>query len=119
MSGVGPNQETPALLTSTSTGPACWSRSSTPAPAGSLRSAAAKRAFPPSAAMASTTAAAPAGVAPVHDDLGAVPGQLPGRGLADAGGRAGDQRAQAFEVSLVSCHGADCSGSGPGRVSDA
>ena len=47
---------------------------------------------------------AAAGVAPVHDDLGAVPRQLLGRRLADAGGRAGDQRAQAFKVSLlVSC----------------
>jgi len=36
----------------------------------------------------------------VHDHLGAAPGQLFGRCLADARGRAGDQRAQALEVSL-------------------
>src|SRR5580693_2060472 len=53
-SGVGPNQETPALLTSTSTVSACLARSSSSA--GLLRSAAAKRALPPSAVMASTTA---------------------------------------------------------------
>jgi hypothetical protein len=35
----------------------------------------------------------------VHDDLGAAPGQLFGRCLADARGRAGDQSAQTFKVS--------------------
>src|SRR5580693_5385112 len=54
-SAVGPNQENPALLTRTSTGPACSARwSSWPR---SLRSAAMKRALPPPAVMASTTAA--------------------------------------------------------------
>src|SRR6266566_4496085 len=53
-SAGGPNQENPALLTRTSTGPACSAMSSSWAR--SPRSAATKRAFPPSAAIASTTA---------------------------------------------------------------
>src|SRR5580700_6511574 len=53
-SAVGPNQEKPALLTSTSTGPACSTRWSTWT--GSVRSAATKRALPPAAVIVSTTA---------------------------------------------------------------
>ena len=61
---------------------------------------------------------AAAGVASVHDDLGAVPCQLLGRRLADAGCRAGDQRAQAFKISLR-VHVAHHRAAAPGGVSDA
>src|SRR5580700_1676244 len=53
-SAAGPNQAKPALLTSTSTGPACSTRWSTWT--GSVRSAATKRALPPAAVIVSTTA---------------------------------------------------------------
>src|SRR5450755_1708746 len=65
-----------------------------------LRSAATKRALPPSALMASATAVPP-GFAAVHDDLGAVPGQLLGGRPSDSRRRPGDQRAQALEVTVV------------------
>src|SRR5690348_8590098 len=53
-SAAGPNQENPALLTSTSTAPAWSARWSTWT--GSRRSAATNRALPPSAVIVSTTA---------------------------------------------------------------
>src|SRR5580704_6060577 len=53
-SAVGPNQLNPALLTKMSTEPTSFTKS--PSSAGSFRSAATKRALPPSAVTASTTA---------------------------------------------------------------
>src|SRR5258708_6903436 len=41
------------------------------------------------------------GVAPVHDDLGAMPAELFGRCLADARGGPGNQGTETLEVSLV------------------
>jgi hypothetical protein len=41
------------------------------------------------------------GVPPVHDHIGAVPGQLFSGGSADARSCPGDQRGQALEVSLL------------------
>jgi hypothetical protein len=41
------------------------------------------------------------GVAPVHDDLGAMPAELFGRCLADARGGPGNQGTETLEVSLI------------------
>jgi hypothetical protein len=45
--------------------------------------------------------AAAIGVAPVHDDLGAMPAELFGRCLADARGGPGNQGTETLEVWLV------------------
>jgi hypothetical protein len=61
---------------------------------------------------------AAARVASVHDDLGAMPGQLLGHRLAYAGGRAGDQCAHAFKIPLLGRHGPIVPGQVPNGVSD-
>ena len=98
-SAVGPNQENPALLTSTLTRPAWSTRSSSWS--GSLRSAATNRALPPSAVIAVDHRRAAGGVPAVHDHLGALPAERFGRCPADARTGPGNQRTDALKVTLL------------------
>src|SRR5579859_7672024 len=97
-SAVGPNQAKPALLTSTSTGPAC----SAVVHLGRVGEVGRHE-----AGLAARHGdrvddrGAAAGVASVHDDLGAMPAERFGRGPADARGGPGNQGAEAIEVPLV------------------
>src|SRR6201981_2053250 len=88
-SAVGPNQENPALLTSTSTVPAYPARSSSWA--GSLRSAATNRAVTAPRVDGAAPRRAADGVPAMHDDLGAVSAKLLRRCPADPRSGPGDQ----------------------------